>query len=496
MTNDQLNATFSAVAKQAQALPSNAREQAEDSQLTHMYETGQISAQDLNSLLTEATDKNPQEDPGKAAVDQLTAQGVKLTSQQKDAVEQSARSQASQAKLAQAQNLLDMERSAPGQDPSQALSIGVQVYGADGKKQDLMVRNTGPGQTSIQQISDLGDGFKDQAMIDAAEDQLAAQMASTPADQRKNLSQKVHTPGGTYDVSLATSGQFSVKKEEGFWGSLGHFLEGALKAVAPIALAAIPVVGAAAAAAYEGVKGGIDIANGNVLGGIADFAGAAGGIGADIGGDVGSTVQDTAKLVQYGDQAAGAAASGNVLGALDSAVGAVPGIDDLAGDLGAPDGFGDTADAVADGVGTATGLASKGLTAANAIESGNLFTGISGFAGLAPDALGLFGDGGAGLAAQIRPVLNEAAGLGEAGQNAVDAITRGNYAEGIADLAALGGNGSFLASQLSPLMTEAASLARLGGNIQSTVAAAQEGNVAAALSRAAAAARMGLDPEE
>lgn len=444
MTDDQLNQTFSAVAKEVQALPSDQREQAEDSRLMQMYRTGAIGAQDLNSLLTEAADKNPQEDPGKAAVDQLQAQGIKLTSQQKDAVEQSARDAAAQAKVAQAENL-DVERASPGQDPDQALSLGVTVYGADGKKQNLLLRNTGPGETSVQQVSDLGDGFKDQVLIDAAEDQLSAQMAATPADQRKNLSEKVHTPGGTYDVSLDASGKFSVKKEEGFWGSLGHFLEGALEAIAPIALAAIPVVGPIASAAYMGAKGGLDIANGNIVGGIADLAGGAGGLGGVLGGATGSAIQDAATLTQYGDKAYGAASTGNVTGVLDTALGSVPGIEDFAGDLGAPDGFADTADAVAGEAGTALDLGRTGLTAANAIESGNLFAGISGFAGLAPDALSAFG-----------------------------------------------GDGDGLASTLQPFLDDAGAAARVGGTVQSTVTAARQGDVVSAILDAAAAASAGL----
>jgi hypothetical protein len=215
MTNDQLQATWQAVEQQAHALPSGQSENSEDGALMHLYRSGGISAQDLDSLLTKAADQNPQVDPGKEAVARLEAEGLKLTGQQKDAIEKLARNQAAQAKVADAERLLDTERSALGQGSTQALSIGITIFDANGKQQHLLVRNTGPGANSIQQIHDLGDGYRDQVLIDAAEDRLEAEMAATPADQRTKLSEKVHAPGGTYDVTLDTNGKLSVKKETG-----------------------------------------------------------------------------------------------------------------------------------------------------------------------------------------------------------------------------------------------------------------------------------------
>lgn len=69
MTNNQLQATWQAVEQQAQALPKDQREHAEDVALMQLYRSGGISAQDLDSLLTKAADQNPQVDPGKEAVD-------------------------------------------------------------------------------------------------------------------------------------------------------------------------------------------------------------------------------------------------------------------------------------------------------------------------------------------------------------------------------------------------------------------------------------------
>jgi hypothetical protein len=447
MTDNQLQATWQAVAQQAQDLPSDQREGSEDAALMQMFRSGRISANDLDSLLTKAADQNPQVDPGKQAVDRLEAEGVKLTGQQKDAIEKSARNQAAQAKVADAEGLLNMERSAPGQASSQALSIGITVFDANGNQQHLLVRNTGPGSNSIQQIHDLGNGYRDQVLIDAAEDHLEAEMAATPPDQRKKLSEKVHAPGGTYDVTLDTNGKLSVEleKETGFWGSILHGLE----AVAPIALAAIPGVGPVAAAAYLGAKGGYDIANGNIAGGIADIAGGMTGVGGFIGGATGSAIQDAATAAQYGDKVYQAASSGNVWGAINTAVGAVPGVAGLAGDLGASNDFVDTAQAAAGEIGTAARVVQAGQAEANAIEAGNVFGGVSGFAALAPKALSLFGNAGNDLASSLQPALN---GVAEA--------------------------------------------ARLGQTVQSTVTAAQQGNVFAAISDAASAATAALELDD
>jgi hypothetical protein len=412
MTNDQLQETWQAVERQAQNLPSDQREQSEDDALMQEYRTGRIDAQDLDTLLTKAADQNPQVDPGKEAVANLQAQGVKLTDQQKTAIEQSARTQAAQAKLANAEALLNLERSTPGQDPSQALSIGITTFNANGSQQHLLVRNTGPGANSVQQISDLGDGYSDQVLIDNAEDQLEAQMAATPENQRKTLSEKVHAPGGTFDVSLDTNGKLSVKKEEGFWGSLLH----AVEAIAPIALAAIPGIGPIASAAYLGATGGADIANGNIAGGIADIAGGMAGVGGLIGGATGSAIQDAATATQYGDQAYSAANNGNIFGVINAATGVVP---DIVSDLGVSDDFVNTAQTVA-------GEVRAGQTALNEINSGNIFGGISSFGTLAPTALGLFSNDASNFASSLQPSLNQITQLGQTVQSTVTAAQQGN----------------------------------------------------------------------
>jgi hypothetical protein len=535
MTNAQLQSTWQAVEQQAHALPSGQREHSEDAAFMQLYRSGQISANDLNSLLTKAADQNPQVDPGKEAVARLEAEGLKLTGQQKDAIETSARNQAAQAKVADAERLLNIERSAPGQDSGQALSIGITIFDANGKQEHLLVRNTGPGANSIQQIPDLGDGYRDQVLIDAAEDQLEAEMAATPVDKRKKLSEKVHAPGGTYDVTLDTNGKPSVTKETGFWGSILHGLE----AIAPIALAAIPGVGPIAAAAYLGTTGGYDIANGNVAGGLADLAGGIAGVGGFVGGAIGSTIQDAATVTQYGDQAYTAANSDNVWGVINTAVGAMPDITNLASDLGSSSDLLDTAQTVTDEIGTAASVGQSGQAAFNSIEAGNIFRGVSSFydianagaladltsgvdgatgstiiqdaatvgdqayaaangsnvwgvintaVGAMPGITNLASDLGASsdfldTAQTVADEIATAASVGHSGQAALNAIEAGTIFRGVSGFAALapealglfGNNGNSLAPSVQPVLTEVASAAQLGQAVQSTATAAQQG---------------------
>jgi hypothetical protein len=478
MTNDQLQATWQAVQQQAHALPSDQREHSEDAALMQLYQSGRISAQDLDSLLTKAADQNPQVDPGKEAVARLESEGLKLTGQQKDAIEKSARDQAAQAKVADTERLLNIERSAPGQASSQALSIGVTVFDANGNQQHLLVRNTGPGANSIQQIHDLGDGYRDQVLIDAAEDQLEAEMAATPSDQRKKLSEKVHAPGGTYDVTLDTNGKLSVTKETGFWGSILHGLE----AIAPIALAAIPGVGPIAAAAYLGATGGYDIANGNIAGGLADIAGGMAGVGGFVGGAIGSAVQDAATVTQYGDQAYSAVSSGNVWGLINSGLGTVPGITNLANDVDASSDFVDTAQTVAGEIGTAASIGRAGQAALNAIGAGDFFGGVSSFAALAPEALGLFGDSDDSLASSVQPALTEvasAAQLGRALQSTVTAAQQGNVVtaiSGVTNLASDLGASSDFVDTAGAVADEIGTAARIGRAGQAALNAIDPGN--------------------
>jgi hypothetical protein len=392
-TNDQLQAAWQAIEQQAHALPSGQRKHSEDAALMQLYRSGGISAQDLDSLLTKAADKNPQVDPGKEAVARLAAAGLKLTGQQKDAIEKSARNQAAQAKVADAERLLDTERSALGQGSTQALSIGVTTFDANGNQRHLLVRNTGPGANSIQQIHDLGDGYRDQVLIDAAEDQLEAEMAATPPDRRKTLSEKVHAPGGTYDVTLDTNGKLSVTKETGFWGSILHGLE----AIAPIALAAIPGVGPIAASAYLGATGGYEIANGNVAAGLEDIAGGMAGVGGFGGGGMGSGIQDAATVTQYGDQAYAAATTGNVAGLLNAADGLI-------------------GDAAGSAIQDAATLAQYADMAYGAVNSGNV-------AGVLNAAGGFIG--GATVSA-----IQDAATPARHGDQAHGAIKSGNVNEG------------------------------------------------------------------
>jgi hypothetical protein len=381
--------------------------------------------------LTKAADQNPQVDPGKEAVARLEAEGLKLTGQQKDAIEKLARNQAAQAKVADAERLLDTERSALGQGSTQALSIGITIFDANGKQQHLLVRNTGPGANSIQQIHDLGDGYRDQVLIDAAEDQLEAEMAATPADQRKKLSEKVHAPGGTYDVTLDTNGKLSVKKETGFWGSILHGLE----AIAPIALAAIPGVGPIAASAYLGATGGYDIANGNVAAGLASLAGGMAGVGGLIGGATGSAIQDAATVTQYGDQAYPAAASGNVAGLLNLA-----------------DGF--IGNPAASAIQDAATVAQYADQTYGAVKSGNVAGPLN--------AVGGFIGGPAG------PAIQDAATVAQYADQAYGAVKGGNVA-GLFNAA-----GGFIGAATGSAIQDAATVAQHGDQAHSAV---KSGNV-------------------
>jgi hypothetical protein len=75
----------------------------------------------------------------------------------------------------------------------------------------------------------------------------------------------------------------------------------------------------------------------------------------------------------------------------ENVVAAISGMTNLAGDLGASSDFVDTAQAVAGAIGTAASIGRAGQAALNAIDTGNIFGGVSSFAALAPEALGLFG---------------------------------------------------------------------------------------------------------
>jgi hypothetical protein len=57
-----------------------------------------------------------------------------------------------------------------------------------------------------------------------------------------------------------------------------------------------------------------------------------------------------------------------------------------------------------------------GQAALNAINAGNFFGGVSSFAALAPEALGLFGDSGHSLAASVQPAVTEVASAAQLGQ--------------------------------------------------------------------------------
>jgi hypothetical protein len=336
LSSKDLDAEWTTISNSVKSAPADQREQLEDQQFLAEYNSGQISANDLNKLLTEAADKNPQVDPGKEAVQRVEAwakaTGEKLTDQQKDAIAKSARQQAAQQKLALVQNLLASEYRNQPPGAHQAVAIGFSVFDQNGNKQNVLARIDAQGNfDQLQKIGDLGNGYGDQVLIDNAVDQLRSQQAANPG---KAQSEQVNGPGGKFNVSLDANGNVSVKQVQhhSFWGSLVGFVE---NVVAPIALAAIPGVGVALAAVYEGVKGGYDIANGNTLGGLAEIFGGAAGVGGAIGGAVGDAVQDGAQLANIGVNVDASVQSGNVLGAISAVTGATWPLGDVADDLAA-----------------------------------------------------------------------------------------------------------------------------------------------------------------
>jgi hypothetical protein len=418
MSSQAFDAEWNAVSKSVNSAPSDQREKLEDQKFLAEYNSGQISANDLNKLLTKAEASNPQVDPGKEAVQNAEAwakaNGVKLTDQQKDSIAKSARQQAAQQKLALVQNLLSSEYRNQPPGAKQAVAIGFSVFDQNGNKTNVLARIDAQGNfDQLQKIGDLGNGYGDQVLIDNAVDQLHSQQAANPG---KAVSQQVHGPGGTFNVSLDANGNASVKQVQhhSFWGSLVGFVE---NVVAPVALAMIPGVGVALAAVYEGVKGGYDIANGNTLGGLAEIFGGVAGVGGVIGGTVGDAVQEGAQLANIGVSVDSAVQSGNVLGAISAAAGAATPLGDLSSTLG-DDGL---ASAISDWAPDAVTAAKIGAN----VASGN-------YAG----AIGL----GANLAPDVADNLGASDGLVDAvGSFASDAATAAKVGVGFA-------NGNYLAA--------------------------------------------------
>jgi hypothetical protein len=374
LSNKGLDAEWKTILASVKSAPADQREQLEDEQLLNDYSNGGISANDLNKLLTKAADTNKQVDPGKEAVKRAEAwaeaHGQKLTDQQKNSIAQAARQQAAQQKLALVQKLLTSEYSNQPPGAHQAVAIGFSVFDANGHKQNVLARIDGQGNFGLQKISDLGDGYGDQVLIDNAIDHLRSEQAANPD---KSVSEEVHGPGGKFKVTLAADGKVTVKQEHGFWGGLLHFLE---STVAPIALAAIPGIGGFAAAAYLGVKGGYDIANGNVLGGLGEIFGGVAGVGGAIGGAMGGALQDGAQLANIGLKIDASVESGNPLGALAAAAGATVPLGDLASTLGT-DGLASAISDWAPGVVTAANIGAN-------IASGNIAGAITMGANVAP----------------------------------------------------------------------------------------------------------------
>jgi hypothetical protein len=415
MSSQAFNDEWNAVSNSVKSAPADQREQLEDQQFLSEYNSGEISANDLNKLLTKAEASNPQVDPGKQAVQNAEAwakaNGVTLTDQQKDSIAKSARQQAAQQKLSMVQNLLASEYRNQPLGAHQAVAIGFSVFDQNGNKTNVLARIDAQGNfDQLQKISDLGNGYGDQVLIDNAVDQLRSQQATDPG---KAVSQQVHGPGGTFNVSLDANGNATIKQVQhhSFWGSLVGFVE---NVVAPVALAMIPGVGVALAAAYEGVKGGYDIANGNTLGGLAEIFGGVAGVGGIVGGTVGDAVQEGAQLANVGVNVDAAVQSGNVLGAISAAAGATGPLGNLSSTLG-DDGL---ASAISDWAPDAVTAAKFGAD----IASGNYADAIGLGANLAPDVADQLGASD-GLVDAVGSFASDAASAAKIGQS----FANGNY---------------------------------------------------------------------
>lgn len=119
-----------------------------------------------------------------------------------------------------------------------------------------------------------------------------------------------------------------------FWSSFFGFFKKAVSFLAPL-LNCIPVVGTALYAGYQVGQLAYNAAKGNLMGALTSAAGALPGIGQAIGGGVGAAFATGGKLLSAGSAIGSAAASGDVtrlLGAAGSVV-TIPGVD---GKIGAP----------------------------------------------------------------------------------------------------------------------------------------------------------------
>ncbi|MBV8208704.1 MAG: hypothetical protein JO133_01455, partial [Burkholderiaceae bacterium] len=296
----------------------------------------------------------------------------------------------------------------PGKTLRQAIKVDGQSY---------LVSLTADGQVQTQKTSHPADT----AAIDDAAADLQARWAAQPPGEHKKLSETIKVPSGDkYDISIDANGKVSAKKHEGFWGSFLHDLEDIVTPIVDVASFFVPAL-IPVAVGLSAEKSVHDMVDGNFLGGALMMAGSVGDL---IGGAAGEVIGDAVDATKGVDNVVNAVKSGNVFGAIGSFAGA----------------FSDTADALDDSgltgalenlapdVDTAAQLAQAGDVAWSAAQNGNPFAAISGFAGILPEAAGLFGASSDIVDAtdKVASKVNAAGGLAQVGDAAWLAAQRGN----------------------------------------------------------------------
>ena len=296
----------------------------------------------------------------------------------------------------------------PGKTVRQAIKVDGQSY---------LVSLTANGEVQTQKTSHPADT----AAIDDAAADLQARWAATPPGERKKLSETIKVPSGDkYTISIDANGKVSAKKHEGFWGSFLHVLEDVVTPIVDVASVFVPAL-APVAIGLSMEKGVHDMADGNFLGGALMFGGSVGDL---IGGAAGEVIGDAVDATKGVDNVVNAVKSGNVFGAISSFAGVFPGMADALDDSGITDEL----ENLSPTIDTAAQLAQVGNAAWSAAQNGNPFAAISGFAGILPDAVGLFG-ASSDLVDETDTVASKikaAAGLAQVGDAAWSAAQRGN----------------------------------------------------------------------
>jgi hypothetical protein len=150
----------------------------------------------------------------------------------------------------------------------------------------------------------------------------------------------------------------------------------------------------------------------------------AGSVGDLLGGAAGDVIGEAATVGKGIDGAVTAVQQGNIFAALSGATGVLP---DAVGLFGGSGDLLAASQTWASDIGAAAKLAQTGEAAWNAAANGNIFAGISGFAGILPDAADLIGGSGtAGAIEGVTANVMAAAELGQAAQNVVTAAERGD----------------------------------------------------------------------